>query len=172
MTKHPTRRRTPDATEFFTRRSPMRAISFDPETGSFSAVIATETPVARRDPVEGDYLEVLSLQRSAVRLGRLNSGVAPVLDGHRANSLKNRLGNVTGARIEAGQLIAEARLSPRDDVKQVAADLAAGTQPNVSVGYRVFARSESRDAEGRLVITHTDWEPYEMSFVPIPADPN
>src|ERR1700730_1890087 len=106
MTKQPTRRRSPDATDFFTRRAPFRAATFDPETGTFSAVIATETPVPR-----GDYLEILSINRSAVRLDRLNSGAAPVLDGHRANSLKDRLGNVTAARIEAGQLIAEARLS-------------------------------------------------------------
>jgi hypothetical protein len=172
MTEHPTRRQSPDATEFFTRRAPFRAASFDPETGTFSAVIATETPVPRRDPIEGDYIEILSLKPSAVRLDRLKSGAAPVLDSHRAGSMKDQIGNVTAARIEAGQLIAEARLSARDDVKPIAADLAAGTPPNVSLGYRCHASSESRDAEGRLVITRTDWEPFEMSFVPIPADPS
>jgi len=170
MTKADTpRRRSPDATDFFTRRAPFRAASFDPETGSFSAVIATETPVARRDQVEGDYLEILSLKPSAVRLDRLNSGGAPVLDSHRANSLSDRTGNVTAARIESGQLIADARLSP--NATAIAADLAAGTPPAVSLGYRVYASSESHDAAGRLVITRTDWEPFEMSFVPIPADP-
>jgi hypothetical protein len=172
MAKQPTRRRSPDATDFFTRRAPFRAASFDPETGAFSAVIATETPVARRDPVEGDYLEILSLKPSAVRLDRLKSGTAPVLDSHRAGSMKDQIGNVTAARMEAGQLIAEARLSARDDVKPIATDLTAGTPPNVSFGYRVYASSESRDADGRLVVTRTDWEPFEMSFVPIPADPN
>jgi len=171
MAKQPTRRQSPDATEFFTRRAPLRAASFDPETGAFSAVIATETPVARRDPVEGEYLEILSLKPSAVRLDRLKSGAAPVLDSHRAGSMKDQIGNVTAARIEAGQLIAEARLSARDDVKPIATDLTAGTPPNVSLGYRCYASSESRDAKGRLVITRTDWEPFEMSFVPIPADP-
>ena len=169
MTKQPTRRQSPDATEFFTRRAPFRAASFDPETGAFSAVIATENPVARRDPVEGEYLEVLSLKPSAVRLDRLNSGAAPVLDSHRANSLSDRAGNVTAARIESGQLIADARLSP--NATAIAADLAAGTPPAVSLGYRVYASSESHDAAGRLVITRDDWEPFEMSFVPIPADP-
>jgi hypothetical protein len=171
-TNEPTRRRSPDATDFFTRRATLRASSFDPETGTFSAVIATETPVTRRDPIEGDYLEILSLKPSAVRLDRLKSGASPVLDSHRAGSMKDQIGNVTSARIEAGQLIADARLSPRDDVKPVAADLAAGTPPNVSLGYRVYASSESRAADGGLIITRTDWEPFEMSFVPIPADPN
>lgn len=168
----PTHRQSPVRTDFFTRRAPLRVSSFDPETGAFSAVIATETPVPRRDPVDGDYLEILSLKPSAVRLDRLNSGASPVLDSHRAGSMKDQIGNVTTARIEARQLIAEARLSPRDDVKPVATDLAAGTPPNVSLGYRVYASSESRAADGRLIITRTDWEPFEMSFVPIPADPN
>jgi hypothetical protein len=161
------RRSSPDATDFFTRRAPMRAATFDPETGTFSAVIATETPVPR-----GDYIEILSINRSAVRLDRLNSGAAPVLDSHRAGSVKDQIGNVKSARIEPGQLIAEARLSPRDDVKPIATDLAAGTPPNISLGYKVYQSTESRDADGRLVITRTDWEPFEVSFVPIPADPN
>src|SRR5260370_13058437 len=138
----PTRRRSPDAPDTFTRRAPLRAATFDPETGTFSAVIATETPVARRDGIDGEYLEILSLKPGAVRLDRLNSGAAPILDGHRANSLKDRLGNVTAARIESGQLIADARLAARDDVKPLGADLPAATPPNVSVGYRVFASSE------------------------------
>ena len=164
----PTRRQSPDATEFFTRRAPMRAASFDPETGAFSAVIATENPVARRDPVEGDYLEILSLKPSAVRLDRFKSGAAPVLDWHRANSLSDRTGNVTAARIESGQLIADARLSP--NAKAIAADLAAGTPPAVSLGYRVYASSESHDAAGRLVITAPIGN-VRNEFVPIPADP-
>lgn len=167
-----TRRRSPAAPDLFVRRAPLRMTTFDPESGAFSAVIATETPVLRRDPIDGDYLEVLSLKPSAVRLDRLRSGSAPILDSHRSGSISDRIGNVTSARIDSQQLIAEARLSPRDDVKPIAIDLAAGTPPNVSVGYRVYASSESRDPDGRLIITRTDWEPFEMSLVPIPADPN
>jgi hypothetical protein len=84
---------------------------------------------------------------------------------------RDQIGIVTDARIEAGQLIASARLSPRDDVKGIATDLASGTPPNVSVGYRVYASVEGTDGNGRRTITHTDWEPFEMSLVAIPADP-
>lgn len=167
-----TRGRSPGAPNLLVRRAPLRMTTFDPEIGTFIAVIATETPVARRDGIDGDYLEILSLKPSSVRLDRLKSGSAPVLDSHRSGSMKDQIGNVTMARIEGGQLIVEARLSPRDDVKPIATDLAAGTPPNVSVGYRVYASSESRAPDGRLIITRTDWEPFEMSFVPIPADPN
>lgn len=162
-------RRRPAATHF-TRRAPLRATSFNPDTGGFSAVIATETPVLRRD-FQGDYLEVLSLNPKAVRLGRLQSGAAPLLDSHRAASARDQIGIVTDARIERGQLVADARLSPRDDVMPIASDLAAGTPPNVSVGYRVYSSQESRAADGTPILTRIDWEPYEMSFTPVPADP-
>ncbi|QOZ47595.1 peptidase [Bradyrhizobium sp. CCBAU 53340] len=153
------------------RRAPVRATTFDSATGAFSAVIATDTPVARRDGEYGDYFEVLSLAPASVRLDRLKSGASPILDSHRSGSARDQIGVVTDARIEAGQLVADARLSPRDDVKGIATDLAAGTPPNVSVGYRVYASVESRDREGRLIITRTDWEPFEVSLVAIPADP-
>lgn len=171
MSKSALRRRPKPAPQaFFTRRASVRAASFNATTGSFSAVIATETPVQRRD-YNGDYLEVLSIKPGAIRLARLQSGAAPVLDSHRAASTRDQVGTVTGARIENGKLVADARLSSRDDVRPIASDLAGGTPPNVSIGYRVFASAESRTPDGTLVITRTDWEPFEMSFTPIPADP-
>lgn len=171
MKKRSARRQSPAAANLLTRRAPVRATTFDPTTGDFSAVIATGTPVQRRDAVYGDYFEVLSLAPKSVRLDRLKSGASPILDSHRSGSARDQIGIVTDARIEGGKLIAEARLSPRDDVKPIAADLAAGTAPNVSVGYRVYASVESRDQAGNLIVTHTDWEPYEVSLVAIPADP-
>ena len=170
MTKPAQRRRTKPAPQTFVRRAEVRGSSFHAATGSFSAVIATETPVRRRG-YDGDYLEVLSLAPGAVRMQRLTSGAAPLLDSHRAGSTHDQIGIVTDARIESGRLIAEGRLSARDDVKPIASDLAGGTPPNVSVGYRVYASEESRSKDGVLIVTRTDWEPFEMSFVPIPADP-
>lgn len=167
MSNNETHQRSLDASDLLVRRAPLRMTTFDPETGVFSAVIATETPVRR-----GDFVEILSMKPSAVRLGRLQSKSAPLLDSHRSNSTKDQIGIVTSARIEARELIAEARLSPRDDVKPIAADLAAGTPPNVSIGYRVHASTETIGADGQVIVTRTDWEPFEMSFVPIPADPN
>ncbi|WP_316190545.1 prohead protease/major capsid protein fusion protein [Bradyrhizobium sp. SZCCHNS2096] len=170
MEAHTASRQAPAATITHGRRAPARATSFDLETGNFSAVIATATPVLRQD-YEGDYFEVLSLAPKSVRLDRMRSGVAPVLDSHRSGSARDQIGVVTDVRIEAGQLVANARLSQRDDVKGIATDLASGTPPNVSVGYRVYASVESVDPHGRRTVTHTDWEPYEMSLVAIPADP-
>lgn len=166
-----TRRRSPTRTDLHVRRAPVRAKTFNRDTGAFTAVIATSTPVQRRDET-GAYFEVLSISPRSIRLDRLKSGAAPVLDSHRSGSARDQIGSVIDARIENGELVADARLSPRDDVKPIATDLEAGIAPNVSVGYRVYASVESRDQSGNLIITHTDWEPYEMSLVAIPADPN
>lgn len=154
-----------------TRRAAMRLNSFDPETGEFSAIAATENPVLRSDYFDGDYHEVLSLASRAVRLGRIAGGRAPILDSHRMGSSRDQLGVITGARIENKQLIIEGRLSARDDVKPVAADIAAGVIRNVSVGYLVHASAEAKGPGGSRVITRTDWEPMEVSIVPAGADP-
>ncbi|TFV75844.1 hypothetical protein E4K64_14760 [Bradyrhizobium frederickii] len=166
-----TRRQSPARTEAYVRRAPTRGTTFNAEDGTFSAVIATGTPVLRRD-LDGDYFEILSITPKAIRLDRLKSGAAPVLDSHRTSSTRDQIGIVTDTRIEGGRLIADAQLSPRDDVKGIAADLAAGTSPNVSVGYRVHASVEGNDPQGRRTVTVTDWEPFEISLVAIPADPN
>jgi hypothetical protein len=149
------------------RRAPLRATSFNADTGAFAAVLATSTPVQR-----GDFFEVLSMDPKSIRLDRLKSGAAPLLDSHRSGSAKDQIGIVTDARLENGELVAQATLSPRPDVQPIAIDFAAGTAPAVSVGYRVYASAESRDQDGNLIITRTDWEPFEMSLVAIPADPN
>lgn len=171
MKNDATRRRSPGQTETYVRRAPTRGTTFNSEDGTFSAVIATSTPVLRRD-YEGEYLEILSIKPGAIRLDRLQSGAAPVLDSHRSGSTRDQIGIVTDARVDGGRLVADAQLSPRDDVKGIATDLAAGTSPNVSVGYRVHAFVEGTDTQGRRTITVTDWEPFEISLVAIPADPN
>jgi len=148
----------------------MRINSFDPETGTFSAVAATETPVLRSDFFDGDFYEILSLAPKAVRLDRLSAGRAPILDSHRMGSSKDQLGVVTAAHIEGKKLIIEGRLSARDDVRQIATDIAAGVIRNVSVGYRVHASTEAKGPNGSRTITRTDWEPMEVSIVPMGAD--
>lgn len=154
-----------------TRRAPLSKGSFNPETRTFQAVAATATPVKRSDPWTGEsYGEVLSMDAKAIRLDRLNSGRAPFLNSHRTGSLSDQIGVVKSARIEGGQLVVDVELSARDDVAPIAADIAAGITKNISVGYRVHASEEQRAKDGSRTITHTSWEPFEVSLVTIPAD--
>ena len=118
------------------------------------------------------YLEVLSMEPGHVRLERINSG-APVLDSHSSWSLGDVLGVVEQgtARLESGVGLARVRFSNRDDVAPKWGDIRDGITPNVSVGYRVYKVTETRDKNGGLPIrTAVDWEPFEVSIVPMPAD--
>lgn len=106
-----------------------------------------------------------------MRLERLNAG-APFLNTHRAGSLESVLGVVEAgsARIENGLGTATIRFSERAEVEPVFRDIAAGIIRNVSVGYRVHRYDiEKRDGAPELWRA-VDWEPLEISAVPIGAD--
>jgi hypothetical protein len=168
MSKVSTRRRPQPAPQsFYTRRITLRPNSFDPATGTFEAVVATETPVTRA----GGVIEILRVTPATVRMERLKSGRAPLVDSHRIDTANAQIGVIESARIADGELIVKARLALRDDTNNIAADLAAGIPRNLSIGYRVHDATESVDAEGRTIITVTDFEPHEVSFVTVPADP-
>jgi hypothetical protein len=66
---------------------------------------------------------------------------------------------------------ATVRFSKRAEVEPVFSDVADGIVRSVSVGYVVHQFSEQRGAAGTPPVRlATDWEPYELSLVPIPAD--
>lgn len=116
----------------------------------------------------------LALEPSAVRLGRLNGG-APLLDSHSAWSLASVLGVIEGgsARIEKGRGVATVRFSKREDVEPIWQDVRDGIIQNVSIGtfihkYEITEPSDDRPMTCRAL----DWEPFEISAVPVGADPN
>jgi len=133
----------------------------------------TTGATVRRNRIFQDAIdEELSVDPDAVRLERLNAG-APFLNTHRAGSLESVLGVVEpgSARIENGIGTATIRFSERADVEPVFRDIAAGIIRNVSVGYRVHRYDiEKRDGAPELWRA-VDWEPLEISAVPIGADP-
>jgi hypothetical protein len=151
----------------------VRAESIDEEACSFDVVWTTGATVRRRRLFDDDIDEQLVVSEGSVRLDRLNSG-APFLDTHNAWSLAGMLGVVEegSARIEGGRGHARVRLSDRDDVEPVWRDIRAGIIRNVSVGYRVHRfEIERRDGEVDLWRA-VDWEPMEISAVPMGADPD
>ena len=100
--------------DLITRRATLAANSYDPATRTFTAVAATSTPVKRYDWQSGGLVdEVLVITAQAVDLTRLASGRGPLLNGHAAYSIEDQIGVIRAARIEKGQLVIEAELSPR-----------------------------------------------------------
>lgn len=144
--------------------------SFDESAGTVELVWSTGAPVRRCDFWSGEiYEEALSMAPDAIDLTRLNNG-APLLDSHAQETLSSVIGVVDRAWIENGVGRAIVRFSGRPEVASILADVKAGIIRNVSVGYKVNRyQIEKRDGKPSLY-TAVDWEPMELSLVPVPAD--
>jgi hypothetical protein len=122
-------------------------------------------------PALGLITEELEMSPNAVRMEALRSGNAPVLNTHRSMDARDVLGRVTAARLERGRGYATLQFSAAADVEPVWQRIADGTLRAVSVGYRVHRYEPRPDAAtGTTVHRAVDWEPFEISVVPIPID--
>jgi HK97 family phage prohead protease len=157
------------------RAAETRPSSYQEADNSIEVVWSTGAAVTRFDWWDGEYYdEVLSMDEGAVRLGRMNAG-APALNTHDMYDLDAVIGSVVpgSARIEDGIGICRISLSTTPDVADIVQKIKDGHIRNVSVGYQVYTYEISEPGEGkRTVMTATDWEPWEVSFVPVPADPD
>lgn len=118
------------------------------------------------------YDEELSLDPAHVRLERLNAG-APFLKVHEIDTLDAVIGSVVpgSVRIENGRGVAQVRISERADVEPIWRDIQAGHIRAVSIGYQVHRFDISKPDGGRELWRAVDWTPFEISAVPVGADP-
>lgn len=150
----------------WTRAATTRPNSFDPQTRTVSAVIATSNPVQRSD-ARGPFAEVLiadTLDLSA------SQGVA-VLDSHNTSSVRHQLGRVRSIGLEGGSVVAVLELTSAEDAAPVLQRVADGTVSGVSIGYRVTGWTETNSPSGR-VKTPTGWRITEVTLTSSPADPS
>ena len=127
----------------------------------------------RRSTLFGEpYDEELSLDPDHVRLDRLNAG-APFLKVHEVDTLDAVIGSVVpgSARIENGRGVAQVRISERADVEPIWRDIQAGHIRAVSIGYQVHRFEVSKPEAARELWRAVDWTPFEVSAVPVGADP-
>ena len=130
---------------------------------------STGAAVRRSSWDRGDYIEELSMAPGHVRLERLNRG-APLLNSHASFQLSDVVGVVQSAWVDGNEGRAVVKFSDRADVEPIFQDVIDGIYRNVSVGYKVH--KTERDETGAVPVERAiDWEPYELSLVPIPADP-
>jgi HK97 family phage major capsid protein/HK97 family phage prohead protease len=141
---------------------------FDEENMTAEFTVASEKPFLRTDDENGNWQEVLVIDENAVNLDRLRDGASVLFD-HDSSKI---IGATEDAWItDDGKLAVRAKFRSADE-KALALykDIKEGTVRNVSIGYIVqdiqFSRSENGDRIGRV----TQWEPYEVSVVGIPAD--
>jgi len=154
----------------FTRAAPGANESAPPATAEI--VFSAGAAVRRYDYWrERAYNEVLVVDDTAIRMDRFSRGI-PLLNTHSAWDLEDQLGVVEDPRIEGGRGIATATFSRRDSVAGVVQDVADGIIRSVSVGYvRHRVEMVPPENDGELWTYRViDWEPMEVSLVPIPAD--
>jgi hypothetical protein len=156
-------------------RAAFVANSFNAEKRTVDVVWSTGARGPRYDWDIGRYYEELSMDAEHVSLDRLNGG-ASVLNSHQSRDLSAVIGAVVpgSAVVDGKEGRATVLFSEREDVAGFVKDVEAGVIRHISVGYNV-KRYELVDKvqEGDDLIPvyrAVDWEPAEISFVPIPFD--
>lgn len=145
----------------FRHRGEVRAI--DLEARTVDLAFSSETPVPRWF---GD--EILDHSPGAIRLDRLEGGAALLIN----HDWRDQVGVVESVEIgDDRRGRAKVRLGRSARADEILRDVADGIRRHVSFGYMVHAiEIEKRKGEPDLVRV-TDWEPYEISLVSVPADP-
>ncbi len=143
----------------------------DEEKRTIKCVAYSGAKIPRYDWRTGEeYDLVLSLDAGAVRLDRMNAG-APVCDTHDTYELESVLGVVEEATIENGQLVARVRFSEREAVDPIWQDVRSGILRNWSIGAWIHQTRDMTEKDmPRRQMMAIDWEPFELSVVPVPAD--
>jgi HK97 family phage major capsid protein/HK97 family phage prohead protease len=144
-----------------------RAAGIDVAARTVELAFATETPYTRWFGVE-----VLDCQPGSVRLDRLNNGGA-LLDNHDSDE---QIGVVEKAWVDPDKVCrAQVRFSKNPEAEQIFQDVLDGIIRHVSVGYMIHKYVEettvAADGTESSICRVVDFEPYEVSLVAVPADP-
>jgi HK97 family phage prohead protease len=154
-------------------RATVRPGSVDPEKRTAEVVWTTGARVMRG--FWERYYEELSLDPKHVRLERLNNG-APLLNAHDGWDARGVLGVVeAGSAKLAGKegvaIVRFARAEDDPEADKVFRKVLDGILQNVSVGYRVHKMEKVEGGDEQIPVYRcVDWEPYEISVVPMGAD--
>lgn len=160
------------------RTMTVRAASYNEETRTVEAVMATERVVQVYDWRRGEVIdETLSMRGVDV------PDMIPLLDSHMRWELESHLGSIRGIRIEGDQMIGTLHLADDDGPAERALRLIRdGHLTDVSIGYRPLSYTEIQAGESKVVngkrytagerdlrVT-SEWQLLECSLVSIGAD--
>lgn len=151
----------------------VRADTVNQEDRTVEVVWSTGAAVKRYSWDEGYYMEELSMEPKAIRMTRFKTGMS-LLDSHDNWSMAARLGTVVpgSVRIEGNKGYALVKFSRSAMAETIFQDLLDGHPVQISVGYKVHRYEKTDGSDKKLpVFRAVDWEPMELSVVPIPADP-
>lgn len=138
--------------------------------------VSSEEPYLRSSWWDDPWVEVLGHKASEIDLTRLNGGAAVLANHDRYTAVGDTplasIGVVEKAWIEGGRLMADLIISRREALADLRMDIQDGLIRNVSIGYQINERtltkaySDGQPDEYRV----TNWTPFEISLVDIPAD--
>lgn len=132
------------------------------ESRTVELAFASETPYERWWGVE-----ILDLGQQSVRLGRLTSG-GPLLMDHDS---RDHIGVIESVQIGADRVgRAVVRFGKGARAEEVFQDVKDGIRRNVSVGYMIHKAQLVETNDETDTYRVTDWEPFEISLVSVPAD--
>jgi HK97 family phage major capsid protein len=136
--------------------------TIDEAARTVELAFASETPYERYWGVE-----ILDCTATAMRMGRLSSG-GPVLCGHNTD---DQVGVIESVQLGADRVArAIVRFGKSARAEEVFRDVVDGIRRNVSVGYQIHAAQLVETVGDTDTYRVTDWEPYEVSLVSVPAD--
>lgn len=127
-----------------------------------------ELAFSSEEPYERSFgIEILDHDPQSLRLDRLNNGGAVLVNHNEAD----QVGVVESARVDGDRVSrAIVRFSKSQRGEEIFQDVVDGIRQLVSVAYRInkydVQERKGQPDEYRV----TDWEPYEVSIVSIPAD--
>lgn len=146
------------------------------ETRTFTFVRATTDKNARtvelsfssEQPYDRSWgREILDHSSNSVRLGRLRTG-GPLLVDHDSRDI---VGVIESVRVDAdrkGRAVVRFGKSAR--AEEVFQDVTDGIRCNVSVAYQIHDAVVVETKDSFATYRITDWEPFEISLVSVPAD--
>ena len=140
-----------------------RALKVSPQVDEASRTMSF--PFSSEEPCDMWYgEEVLSHKAGAMRQGARQTSM-PLLFNHDRDDL---LGVCESISLDGNRGIATVRFGKDERGEWAMQQARDGVLVNASFMYRVFKFDVDQETE---VYTATDWEPYEVSLVTVPADP-
>ncbi len=145
------------------RDSLIKREDIDEEKRTVSLAFSSEEPVERFF-----HVEILDHSSKSIRLGRLKEG-GPLLVEHDRRDHVGVIESITIGHDRMGRAVVRFGKSAR--AEEVFQDVLDGIRKKVSVGYMVHEVILEKEKKNEpSVFRITDWEPFEISMVSIPAD--
>ncbi|CAN7409366.1 phage major capsid protein [Acidovorax sp. LjRoot74] len=136
--------------------------AIDEEARTAVLAFASELPYERYWGVE-----ILDCTATSMRQGRLRSGANLLCD----HDTRDVVGVIESVEIGADRVArAVVRFGKSARAEEVWNDVRDGIRRNVSVGYMVHKAQLVETVDGVETYRVTDWEPFEVSLVSVPAD--